>query len=93
LRLILGIILLLLGLGSLSCQVQDSVGDGPVVTSAQKWVRTVDGWERPALWNAPTLHVPRLHPFVVAAGQALVSVMGLTICAGDGRMGQRRQQR
>src|SRR3954447_2614205 len=73
LRLILGITLLLLGLGSLSCQVQDSVRGGPIGTSAQKWVRTVDGWERPEMWTAPSLHEPRLHPFVVAAGQALVS--------------------
>src|SRR5436190_20113967 len=68
LRLILGITLLLLGLGSLSCQVQDSVGHGPVVAPARRWVRTVDGWERPELWNAPALYVPRLHPLVVAAG-------------------------
>ena len=93
LRLILGITLLLLGLGSLSCQVQNSVGDGPVMTSAGQWVRTVDGWERTELWNAPELHVPRLHPLVVAAGQGLVSVMGLVVCAGDGRVGRRRQQR
>src|SRR3954465_2112298 len=32
LRLILGITLLLFGLGSLSCQVQNSVGQGPVMT-------------------------------------------------------------
>src|SRR6185369_4881600 len=72
LRLILGITLLLLGLGTLSCQVQDSVGDGPVIPSVGKWVRTVDGWERPELWNAPELFAPRLHPLVVAAGQGLV---------------------
>jgi hypothetical protein len=90
LRLILGITLLLLGLGTLSCQVQDSVGDGPVIPSAGKWVRTVDGWERPELWNAPELHAPRLHPLVVAAGQGLVSVMGLVVCAADGRAGRRR---
>lgn len=93
LRLILGITLLLLGLGSLSCQVQDSIGDGPVVTPTGQWVRTVDGWERTELWNAPELHAPRLHPLVVAAGQGLISVMGLVICAKDGRASQRRQQR
>jgi hypothetical protein len=85
--------LLLLGLGSLSCQVQDSIGEGPVVTPAGQWVRTVDGWERTELWNAPDLYVPRLHPLVVAAGQGLVSVMGLVICAGDGRAERRCQQR
>jgi hypothetical protein len=93
LRLILGITLLLLGLGSLSCQVQDSVGHGPVVAPTGQWVRTVDGWERPELWNAPALYVPRLHPLVVAAGQGLVSVMGLVACAGQGPVGRRCQQR
>ena len=93
LRLILGITLLLLGLGSLSCQVQDSIGDGPVIPPAGQWVRTVDGWERTELWNAPELHSPRLHPLVVAAGQGLISVMGLGICAKDGRAGRRCQQR
>jgi hypothetical protein len=77
--------LLLLGLGGLSCQVQDSVGEGPVVTPAGQWVRTVDGWERTDSWNSPGLFVPRLHPLVVAAGQGLVSVMALVVCAGDGR--------
>jgi hypothetical protein len=77
LRLILGITLLLLGFGSLSCQVKNSVGQGPIVTPAAQWVRTIDGWERKDLWHAPELHVPRLHPLVVAAGQGLVSVMGL----------------
>jgi hypothetical protein len=72
--------LLLVGLGILSCQVRDSVGDGPAVLPATQWVRTVDGWERPALWNAPGPHSPRLHPLVVAAGQGLVSVMALVAC-------------
>jgi hypothetical protein len=84
-RLILGITLLLLGLGSLSCQVQDSVGDGPVSTPTGQWVRTVDGWERTELWNAPGLYVPRLHPLVVAAGEGLVSVLALVVCAEHGR--------
>jgi hypothetical protein len=93
LRLILGITLLLLGLGGLSCQVQNSVGEGPVIPSAGQWVRTVDGWERTETWNAPDLYVPRLHPLVVAAGQGLVSVMALVVCAQPGRAGRRCQQR
>lgn len=92
-RLILGITLLLLGLGSLSCQVAGSVGDGPVTTSARQWVRTVDGWERTDLWRAADLYRPRLHPLVVAAGQGLVSVLGLVAFAGDRSRGQRSQQR
>ena len=93
LRLILGITLLLLGLGSLSCQVQDSIGEGPVIPSAGQWVRTVDGWERTELWNPPPLHAPRLHPLVVAAGQGLLSVMGLVVCAKDNRPRRECQQR
>src|SRR5436190_21414575 len=62
LRLILGITLLLLGLGSLSCQVQESIGEGPVAPPAGQWVRTVDGWERTDLWRAPDRYVPKLHP-------------------------------
>ena len=92
-RLILGITLLLFGLGNLSCQVQNSAGEGPVISSDRQWVRTVNGWERMETWNAPDLYVPRLHPLVVAAGQGLVSVMGLVACAGQGRMGRRCQQR
>ena len=69
------------------------MASGPVITLAGQWVRTVDGWERTELWNVPELHVPRLHPLVVAAGQGLVSVMALVVCAGDGRVGQRCQQR
>jgi hypothetical protein len=83
--------MLLLGLGSLSCQVQNSVGQGPIVTPAGQWVRTIHGWERPELWHAPELHIPRLHPLVVAAGQGLVSVMALVVCAGHRRAGQRYQ--
>ncbi len=92
-RLILGITLLLSGLGILSCQVQDSVGDVPAMTPITQWVRTVDGWERTDRWHAPDLHVPRLHPLVVAAGQGLVSVVGLVVWAGDRRVGRRCQQR
>src|SRR5262245_36939781 len=84
-RLILGISLLLLGLGGLSCQVQDSIGSRPAATPVGRWVRTVDGWERPEFWNAPELFTPRLHPFVVAAGQGLFSVMALVVCARDRR--------
>jgi hypothetical protein len=93
LRLILGITLLLLGIGSLSCHLQDSIGREPVVTPVGQWVRTVDGWERTDRWHASDLPVPRLHPLVVAAGQGLVSVMALVVCARDGQVARRCQQR
>jgi hypothetical protein len=88
-RLILGITLLLLGLGSLSCQIESSIGEAATATPARQWVRTVSGWERADLWNASEVFVPRLHPLVVAAGQGLVSVMGLVVCAGDVRLRRR----
>lgn len=84
-RLILGITLLLLGLGSLSCQVESSIGEARAAAEGPQWVRTVSGWERSDLWDVPEPFVPRLHPLVVAAGQGLVSVMGLVVCAGDVR--------
>lgn len=89
-RLILGITLLLLGIGSLSCRIDRPVGGAPVVPTGH-WVRAVDGWERTDLWGAPEPFVPRLHPLVVAAGQGLLSVLGLVACAGDGRVRQQRQ--
>ena len=86
-RLILGITLLLVGIGSLSCQIDNPVGSAPAV-AAGRWVRTVDGWERTDLWDAPERFVPQLHPFVVAAGQGLLSVWALVACTGNGRVRQ-----
>jgi hypothetical protein len=48
-----------------------------------KWVRTVDGWERPETWWIDPAVPPRLHPLVVAAGQILVSALGLAACGGS----------
>jgi len=89
-RLILGITLLLLGLGSLSCQIDTPVGGAPVVATGQ-WVRTISGWERTDMWQAPERFVPQLHPLVVAVGQGLISVLALVACAGDRQVRQQRQ--
>jgi hypothetical protein len=78
-RLILGITLMLLGVGMLSCRVEGTAGDRSPVPTAQ-WVRTVNGWERTDMWREPTAHLPRLHPLVVAAGQGLGSVLALVAC-------------
>lgn len=93
-RLIFGIICLLFGMGMLSCQME-----GPAQTEAHKptsrraatssapniaWVRTVDGWERADSWNVGEVVPPRLHPLVVAAGQGLLSLLGLVACQRDG---------
>jgi hypothetical protein len=47
------------------------------VASESRWVRTVDGWERPDSWYLEAVRPPKLHPLVVAAGQGLVSLLGL----------------
>jgi hypothetical protein len=75
-RVIVGISLLLLGVGTLSCR-QVARHDGNVRQVAFKWVRTVDGWERPAWWEVSPIETPHLHPLVVATGQGLVSVLAL----------------
>ncbi len=61
-----------------ACQVE---GFGEMGTAkpqaAMRWVRTVDGWERPDRWNLDSVRRPTLHPLVVAAGMGLFSVLGL----------------
>jgi hypothetical protein len=60
----------------LSCQVEGTID---VVRSATepRWVRTVDGWEHAGSWNLEAPRGPSLHPLVVAAGQGMLSVLGL----------------
>ena len=50
-----------------------------------RWVRTVDGWERPEVWALEAVGRPALHPLVVAAGQGLLSVLGLVVFRREGR--------
>jgi len=84
-RLILGITLMLLGLGMLLSQVEGTANSEPVSSaSALQWVRTANGWEKSTSWTAVTKPAPRLHPLVVAAGQGLVSVLGLAAFRRDG---------
>lgn len=77
-RLVIGIVLLLTGVGMWSCQVDTSTGDTQAAARAAPWVRTVDGWERAGSWlaEAPS-SPPRLHPLVVASGQLLLSLLAL----------------
>lgn len=76
-RLIVGISLILLGVGSLSCRLEGMAGSATSSPPALDWVRTADGWERPVQWHKTVPHQPRLHPVVVAAGQILASVLAL----------------
>ena len=75
----------MMGAGMLSCRV-----DGPLATSpagrsghSPGWVRTVDGWERVDTWHLHSAGPPPLHPLVVAAGQGLVSLLGLAACGRE----------
>jgi hypothetical protein len=76
-RLIIGISLLLVGVGSLSCRMESTPESARPISSTPAWVRTVDGWERPSTWLATTPNVPLLHPVIVAAGQGLASILAL----------------
>jgi hypothetical protein len=84
-RSIVGITCLLLGAGMLSCRVEGPAArseSGPA-TPSRGWVRTVDGWERAGSWQVEEGWSPRLHPLVVAAGQGLVSLLGLAACGRE----------
>jgi hypothetical protein len=76
-RSILGILLLLFGVGLVSCRIEGRSTDLVIVANASDWVRTVDGWERPHNWSPSLAEPPVMHPLVVAAGQLLVSLFAL----------------
>ena len=82
-RLIVGISLLLLGFGTLSCRVDGVSERQPVVASASPWVRTVDGWERADTWGIVPVSRPPVHPLVVAAAQGLLSALALVAFQRD----------
>jgi hypothetical protein len=82
-RLIVGISLLLLGVGSLSCRMESAMSSADLAPPAFEWVRTADGWERPATWSSPVVRSPQLHPFVVALGQGLFSILALAAFRED----------
>ena len=85
-RSIIGILLLLVGLGLVSCQFDGTTaGTRLAATSQADWVRTVDGWERAGSWEPMVSHRPRLHPVVVASGQVLAAVLALVAFAGERR--------
>ena len=84
-RLIVGILLLLFGAGTLSCRL-DGVAAEPRVSP---WVRTVDGWERADSWQPDPPPPPSIHPLVVAAAQGLVSVLALVAFQDDKTAGRR----
>jgi hypothetical protein len=83
-RAIFGISCLLLGVALLACRMESSADVAePYVASEERWVRTAVGWERPDSWYLEPVGPRRLHPLVVAAGQGLVSVLGLVVFGRD----------
>jgi hypothetical protein len=84
LRAIFGISCLLLGAALWLCQVESTnQSSGAKLQVAVRWVRTVDGWEQPGHWYLEGAARPTLHPLVVTAGQALLSVLGLVLFQRD----------
>jgi hypothetical protein len=84
-RFIVGISLLLLGVGLFACQVEGFSERSSSAEISTPWVRTIDGWERPGSWSAADVGPPAVHPLVVAAGQTLVSILGLAFFERDSR--------
>jgi hypothetical protein len=84
-RLIVGIVFVLLGVGSWSCHVESPAGDTRAAAFDTPWVRTADGWERAGSWLPDTkTSPPRLHPLVVASGQLLLSLLALAAFSAGG---------
>jgi hypothetical protein len=82
-RFIVGISLLVLGVGMLSCRMEGVGAHGAEKPHTSTWVRTVDGWERSDRWAVTPVWEPGVHPLVVAVGQALMSVMALVALGGN----------
>jgi hypothetical protein len=75
--------MLLVGAGTLTCRLDGLAIDHSPSQERIEWVRTVHGWERPEAWAAVEVSELQLHPLVVAAGQALLSVLALAVFATD----------
>ncbi len=81
-RSILGIAMLLLLAGLVSCRIEGRSADTHPSAANADWVRTVDGWERPNDWQPSLAGPPAVHPLVVATGQMLLAVFALVAAGG-----------
>ena len=81
--------LLLVVHGELLHAGQTDLGHKPPDAISFDWVRTANGWEQPVHWYHQSYHRPALHPFVVAGGQLLGSLLAL---AAFNSPGQRAKQ-
>lgn len=77
--------MLLVGIGLLSCQLDEWSVVEPARAREASWVRTVDGWQHAGEWRPTIVPPPRLDPLVVASGQALFSVLALVAFCGESR--------
>lgn len=79
---------LLLAVGAWSATVDLTASSSPepqAISSDIEWVRTTQGWERPASWQpAPPTEGP-LHPVVVAGFIALAGMLALVAPPGPER--------
>ena len=82
-RLIVGIILLLFGVGIWLCQLEGSSRPQAHAPITLNWVRTANGWEHPDSWFAAPVATPKLHPLVVAAVECLASSLALVAFCRD----------
>ena len=76
--------LLLLGMGLVSCRFESQSADFDKDRSQTDWVRTVDGWQKTNNWIPSLAAPPAVHPLTIAAAQVLVSLFALTAAANPG---------
>jgi len=81
-RSILGIAMLLLLAGLLSCRIEGRSADVLPPAAIFDWVRTIDGWEKPDNWHPSLARPPSVHPLVIGTGQFLLSVFALVAAGG-----------
>jgi hypothetical protein len=73
-----------LGVLWLACQVEGSDRRLTKVVESDRWVRTVDGWEKTSQWKWLARYEPALHPLVVASMQLLLtSIAFVAVCPGN----------
>lgn len=82
-RSLLGIVLLLAGVGLVSCRIDSRATRADAPSAADDWVRTADGWERSSNWTPSLAAPPAVHPLVIAAGQLLFSLLALAAAPPD----------
>jgi hypothetical protein len=83
-RSILGIMLLLLGMGLVSCRFENPSAEFDNRRSQSDWVRTVDGWQKSNNWIPSLAAPPAVHPLTIAAAQVLVSLFALAASTDPG---------